>query len=204
MDRIISVTGEGSASAAPDAIMITGEFSEVFQTYEEAVNASADALSSLRKAIGNAGFDMNDLRTASLSVDPEYRSDSKGNIAFSGYRFSHRLSIVEDSDPETVGKILSALIECEGSPQFRVEYIMRDDSAVRSEARKDAVRDAKHKARELADAVGMRLGDIVSVSYGPDGSFGGPSMRLMTCMNVDAVPKDLEFTDTVTIQWTLV
>ena len=69
-------------------------------------------------------------------------------------------------------------------------------------ARQAAVKDARHRARELAAAADVKLGDIVSISYASqNGGVAAPRARVMSAMAVDAVPKDVEFHDSVTIQW---
>ncbi len=61
--------------------------------YQEAVRVSAEALSSLRKSIGDARFGMDGPKTTSFSVDTVYRSTQGGAPAFAGYRYSHGISI---------------------------------------------------------------------------------------------------------------
>ena len=204
MNRTITVRGRGTASSAPDAIRVSGEFSAVFPSYEEAVKASSTALRDLRKALGDAGFDMDDLRTTRLSVSPEYRSVDD-RIVLTGYRFNHGMTIIEDSDPETVSRLLAAIYGCEGAPRFRLEYILRDQSKVQSEARAAAVCDARAKAKELACAAKVKLGDIIDIRYDSD-SYGG-GMRLMGCnaaCGFDAVPEDIEVEDSVQIAWSII
>ncbi len=203
MNRTITVRGRGTASAAPDAIRVSGEFSAVFPAYDEAVKASASALKGLRKALGDAGFDMDDLRTTRLSVHPEHRPDGS-RIVLEGYRFNHGISLVEDSDPETVSKLLSAIYGCEGAPRFAVEYMLRDQSKVQSEARIAAVADARDRAKELASAAKVKLGDIIGIAYDPEPSFGG--MRLTGCnaaCGIDAVPEDIIAEESVLVTWSL-
>lgn len=199
MDRTIIVTGEGHLSVAPDAVVISGEFTGTYKEYADAVNASASALTSLRKAIGDAGFDMDDLRTTRLSVDPVYRSEN-GVQRFHGYQFVHGITITEDADRDGLGRLLEAMVSCDGAPEFRVSYTVRDPTEAQSAARAAAVKDAKHKAKELATAAGVRLGDLVSVSYRSESRTGRPMAR-MAMMMVDAVPEDETFSDTVTMEW---
>ena len=50
----------------------------------------------------------------------------------------------------------------------------------------------------------MKLGDIVSISYASEGGAPVPRARMMAAMAVDAVPRDQEFRDSVTIQWEII
>lgn len=201
MDKTITVVGTGISHAEPDAAVVNGEITGTVGDYSEAVGASAEALTSLRKSIGDAGFDMDDLRTTSFSVDTVYRSGPSGEPEFIGYRYMHGISITTEANGETLGRLLQAMIASEGAPEFRVSYIVRDPSEPMKQARAAAVKDAKHRVRELATAAGVRLGDIVSISYSSQVGSPAPGARIMAAMAVDAVPRDMEFRDSVTMQW---
>ena len=204
MYKTLTVVGSGVAYAVPDAAVINGEITGTVADYSEAVRSSAEALTTIRKSIGDAGFDMDDLRTTNFSVDTVYRSSGSGDVEFSGYRYMHGISITTDADGETLGRLLQALTSCSQSPEFRVSYIVRDPSGPMREARQAAVKDAKHKARELAAAADVKLGGIVSMSYSSSNPSASPRMRMVTAMSVDAIPRDAEFRDSVTIQWEIV
>lgn len=204
MDKTITVVGTGVSYAAPDSAVVSGEMMGTFPDYAGAVKASAGALTSLRKAIGDAGFDMDDLKTTRFSVDTVYRNTSSGAAEFAGYRFYHGISITIEADGESLGKLLQAMISCDGAPEFRVSYEVSDPSEALKQARAVAVKDAKHKARELAAVAEVKLGDIVSISYPSGEGMPVPRARCMAAMAVDAVPKDVEFHESVTIQWQII
>ena len=133
-----------------------------------------------------------------------YRNGSSGTVEFSGYRYMHGISISTDADGESLGRLLQALTSCEQAPEFRVSYVVRDPSGPMREARLAAVKDAKHRARELAAAADVKLGDIVSISYASSPGSISPRARMVSTMSVDSVPKDAEFRDSVTIQWEII
>ena len=197
MDKTITVVGSGVAYA-------NGEIVGTVADYSEAVRSSAEAITTIRKSIGEAGFDMDDLRTTSFSVDTVYRNGSSGTVEFSGYRYMHGISISTDADGESLGRLLQALTSCEQAPEFRVSYVVRDPSGPMREARLAAVKDAKHRARELAAAADVKLGGIVSISYASSPGSISPRARMVSTMSVDSVPKDAEFRDSVTIQWEII
>ena len=205
MDKTITVVGSGVAYAAPDTVVINGEIAGTVGDYSEAVRESAEALSSLRKAIGDAGFDMDDLRTTGFSVDVVYRNGESGSPEFCGYRYAHGISITAEADGELLGRLLSAITSCKDAPEFRVRYTVRDQTAPMAVARQAAVKDARHRDRELALAAGVKLGDIISISYASqNGAIASPRARVMSAMAVDAMPLDVEFHDSVTIQWEII
>ncbi len=204
MDKILTVVGTGVSYATPDAVVINGQIIGTVADYSEAVRSSAEALTAIRKSIGEAGFDMDDLKTTSFSVDTVYKNGASDTVEFSGYRYMHGISITTDADGETLGRLLQALTSCSQAPEFRVSYVVRDPSEPMKEARQAAVKDAKHKARELAAAIDVKLGDVVSVNYGSNGYSPSPRAMMVSAMAVDAVPRDAEFYESVTVQWEIV
>ena len=200
MERSLTVVGRGSVRVHPDIIRVEGRIGGVMPDYDSAVSASASAVSSLRKAVGEAGFDMDDLKTTSVSVEMRYENDEGGHERFVGYEYSHGLSITEASDSDSVGRLLAAIVSCESAPRFRMSYAVRDSTEAEAGARAAAVKDAKAKARELANAAGVKLGDLLSISYGT-GDVPYAGARMMSSVYMDAVPEDVEFTEIVTVRW---
>lgn len=203
MNQTILVVGMGLAYAAPDTAVVHGEVTGVVSSYAEAVEASAHALSSMRKAMGESGFDMDNLRTTGMSVDLVY-VDEDGRRVMSGYRYRHGMSVTVDSDGETLGRLLSVLTQCDDAPEFQVSYTTRDPSVAMSNARIAAVKDARRRAKELAAAAGVRLGDLVSIEYVSQGRQVAPMGRMPAVMAVDVVPTDVEFRDSVTMKWEII
>ena len=202
MDRTITVTGTGVSTARPDAAVIDGEIAGTIGTYDGAVSMAAEALGSLRKAIGDAGFDMDDLRTTAFSVDTVYTTVD-GKPRLSGYRYFHGITMTVDSDPEVLGGLLQAMTMCADAPEFRVRYVVSDPSDALKAARQAAVKDAKRRARELASSAGVSLGELVSIEYQSQHGSPAPRARMMAAMAVDATPRDVEFRDSVTMSWAI-
>ncbi len=199
----MTVEGHGTATAVPDAIRITGEFEGLCGRYEEAMEQAVEAAVPLRDALGEAGFDPKILKTSRLDIRPEYVSGEDGSMTFRGYSYRHGISVTADSDGMTVGRLMEAILDSGSAPRIRTEYFCRDVSGPMSQARRNAVDDAKSKAEELADAAGVRLGDIESISYA---SGHGPAVmmaRSMKSVSAEfiAEPEDQTFSDSVNIVW---
>ena len=200
MDRTITVTGAGKAYDSPDRVRLNGQLSGVCRSYSEAVDRSASAVASLKKAVGEAGFDMDSLKTAGISVSARYETEG-GIRRFIGYGYSHEVTMVADIADGGLGRLLDALLGCEDAPEFNVSYEVSDPAAPIAEARAAAVKDAKHRARELADVAGVKLGQIVSISYvsSPCNVGYGRMMMLSACDGI--TPEDAEYNDSVTVEW---
>lgn len=202
----MTVTGAGSALAAPDRVRIDGELSGKCNTYAEAATASAEAVRGLKKAVGDAGFDMDSLKTSGFSVSAAYRVVDRDGVrtnVFDGFAYSHRVTMTVDAAEDNLGRLIESLIASEGAPEFHVSYLVSDPSKPMAEARAAAVKDARHRARELADAAGVKLGGIVSIAYVSSPCRPSTARRMMlgSCIGDAITPEDAEYQDSVSVTW---
>ena len=205
MDRVITVTGAGTATAKPDQVRIDGTISGHRTDYASAVEASASSVAELRKIIGDAGFDMDLLKTTGFSVSASYKQverDGARVTAFDGFSYSHDVRITVDAGEDGLGRLLEAMLGCANAPEFRVSYTVSDPTEPMARARVEAVKDARHRAKDLAEAAGVRLGSLVSISYvSSPCNVATPRMRAMSMDVGSIVPEDAEFHDSVTMEW---
>lgn len=201
MDMKITVVGHGECAAAPDAIRLQGSISGKCDEYSQAAELSARVVASMARALADAGFDGNEVRTLSFSVRPIYevRGEDRRSV-FTGYGYSHDILFEMDADNELLGRALGAIAGLDHAPEFSVRYVLRDHSAAASEARRLAVKDAKDKAKDIAEASGVRLGEIVSISY--EGQ-NGPALMARSFMDAmpDIVPESVVVRDDITMEW---
>ena len=130
---------------------------------------------------------------------------------FLGYRFNHNMKLEFDADNERLGHVLYALGQTESRPEFRINYTVKDTEAAKNKLLAKAVADSKEKAKVLAEAAGVSLGDIVNIDYswGELEIVSAPVERcMMSAPNaaagsykMDIEPDDIDVTDTVTVVW---
>jgi uncharacterized protein YggE len=170
---VISVTGEGMVTAAPDMVTVT--IGVVTQATEaaDALVANNSAMEKLNEVLD--GFDIaeKDRRTSNFNVSPRYdhRRDDDRAPEISSYVVSNQLGI-RHRDIDRLGELLDAVVKAGGN---RVEGLMfgnADSEDYVDQARKLAVENALHKARLYAEAAGQRAGRVVSISEA-----GGPHPR---------------------------
>ncbi len=203
----MTVVGLGETMIEPDGIVIRGDITGRSKEYREAVERSAEVVTALRKNLGDNGFDWNDLKTTDFSVRPAYEFVREGDVqrrVFDGYEYSHSVRLEIDADNELLGRALSAIADSKDAPEFSISYYVKDASAPAKEARRLAVKDAKRKAKELADVADVKLGEIVGISYGSQESVHAPrAMRLaMDAPNI--VPESVRFSDSVKMEWEII
>ncbi len=166
----ISVTGEGRASAAPDIVVLSLGVSAKASTVKAANSEVQEAMSDLLDSLKGDGVQEKDIQTSSFSIYPEYdyRNDER---ILTGYRVSHMLQ-VKVRDVDKVGEVIDDAVEAGGDllQVQNISFAIDDTTALRSDAREEAMADARAKAEELASLAGVSLGKptyITESSYSP-------------------------------------
>ena len=114
--------------------------------------------------IKSFGVDPKDIATISYNVDPITSNAKEGETpAITGYHVSNIVQI-KIRNLDNVGKILDAAIAAGANSLNSLYFTVDDPSAYQKAARQQAVSDAMAKAKTLADAAGVKLGSIISIS----------------------------------------
>lgn len=160
----LSVSGEGRASAAPDVAVLGLGVSAKAATVEEASSRAQEAMSDLLDSLEDNGVEEKDIQTSSFSIYPEY-DYRNGEQILTGYRVSHMLQ-VKVRDIDKAGEVIDDAVEAGGDllQVQSISFTIDDTTALRSEAREEAVADAQAKAGELATLVGVSLGQPTHIS----------------------------------------
>lgn len=217
MERIIKVTGKGKLSVRPDTIHLLLNLEDIRESYKDTMEQSTIQVEMLKDCFEKLGFQRTDLKTLSFNVDTEYeRHRNNWKQKFVGYKFVHTLKIEFDADNKRLGQVLYALAHCPIRPEFRINYTIKDTESAKNQLLAKAVADSKEKAKVLADAAGVRLGEIITIDYswGEINFVSAPMKRGMAlernrCMEagsyeIDIEPDDIDVTDTVTVVWEIV
>lgn len=142
---------------------------EIRKEYEATIKASTDDTEFLKDLFENLGFNKKDLKTICFNVDTEYESyqasDKSWKNRFKGYKYIHRMKIEFVSDNGKLGQILYALAHCRVKLEFSIEYTVADKEKAKNELIGRAVKNSMEKASVLAEASGVKLGNIMSIDY---------------------------------------
>ncbi len=186
--RILSITGSGEVKAAPDIAIISLGVTSQAKTAGEALAQNTKDMSALLDSLKGDGITEKDLQTSNFSVQPVYNrvkassSQEPQNPTIIAYRVSNQLTaIVRDLDK--LGSILDKSVSA-GSNQFNsLQFSIDKPAPLRDKARKQAVNDAKRKAEIYAQAAGVTLGNIVTISesggYRPPQPIGRHNARML-------------------------
>jgi uncharacterized protein YggE len=160
----LSVNGEGRASAAPDMAVLGLGVSAKASTVKAANSETQDAMSDLLDSLEDNGVEEKDIQTSQFSVYPEYDYRNNEQI-LTGYRVTHMLQ-VKVRDIDKAGEVIDDAVEAGGDllQVQSISFTIDDTTALRSEARAEAVADAQTKAEELATLAGVSLGKPTYIS----------------------------------------
>jgi uncharacterized protein YggE len=164
LSDVIAVEGRGTVSVKPDmAIAELGAEARAPQL----ADATADVARRMTAVIGRVtalGVAQKDITTLHYTVEPVAapRRGDDGPTRIAGYRVVNVVQ-VRIRDITTAARILDAAIAEGANTLPSLSFTLADRSAAETQARTLAVKAAAAKAREIADAAGVRLGDLVSL-----------------------------------------
>ena len=165
MMRVIKVQGRGAVAVQPDTVMITFDVEETTWEYEDCINNLNKRTTSLRSDIESVGRGRSELKTSnfSLRVDTRYED---GEYEFNGYKASHTLNIEFPADKEILNKVLRQIAHGHSGAEIRLTFTVGDKESVKQAVLAEAVKTAQKNAGILAEAAGLKLGEIQQIDYG--------------------------------------
>jgi len=158
----ITARGQGSITGAPDTVTVVLGVQTQGPSAKGALDANTQQATALIDMLKSRGVAEADLQTSQLSVNPSY---NPANGRISGYEVTNQVTATLHNIA-AAGGIIDAAGDVAGDA-VRVQQLsfsIDDDSAMRATARADAVKQAQAQARQMADAAGVRLGQIRSIS----------------------------------------
>lgn len=163
----IDVTGRGEAVVAPDMAIVNLAVLREAETARIALDRNNEAMAEVIAAMKEAGIADRDLQTAGLSINPRYvypqNNDGTAEPRIVAYQVTNSLT-VRVRDLARVGEILDRSVTLGVNQGGSIAFANDDPSGATAEARRSAVEDAVDRATTLADAAGVELGDVISIS----------------------------------------
>ena len=163
----LDMVGRGTVTAAPDMATVTSGVVTDRDTAAEAMAANSEAMTAIVDAIKAAGIEPRDIQTSGFSVAPRYAGydSSSGNNAarIIGYRVTNNVT-VKVRDLTGLGTLLDAMVGTGANAVGGIGFIVSEAETLKDEARRAAMADARRKAELYAEAAGVQLGRILSIS----------------------------------------
>jgi uncharacterized protein YggE len=206
--RYITVTGVGTVSVVPDAVRFNATVSTLASTNAAALSSTSKSAAAVRAALKDKGIAVKDIRSANISVYPEYNYTQESGTKITGYRASQSFDVVIRK-ASTAGTIIEAVVSAGGDnvQLGGVIPVTLNPSLATEEARAAAVANAKSKASSYAKLLGTSIGKVLSLEEQSSPIYSSPfPMAKAGAADAAAVEIDLgeqDVTVTITVRWAL-
>ena len=206
-DRYITLTGVGTISVVPDAVRFNATVSVLSSTNAAALSSASKSSSAVRAALKDKGIAVKDIRSANISVYPEYTWTQEAGTKITGYRASQSFDVLIRKASDA-GSIIEAVVTA-GGDNVQLGGVIPttlNPSAATEEARAAAVANAKSKATSYAKLLGTSIGKVLSLEEQSSPVYSSPFPMAKAGVAADAVEIDLgeqDVTVTITVRWAL-
>lgn len=204
----LTLTGEGQVTATPDMATVTLGVIAEHSEAQEAARLMSEQAGAVLARLEAEGIAATDVQTTGLSLDPRWqeRKDVRDGVPEIGTFVASTDVSIRVRDLDRLGGLLDAVVRDGANTLRGISFGLQDPQPLQDKARVAAVADARRRAGLLADAAGVRLGNIRSID-----DSGGMQPRMMRAeMNFAAADAgmpvaagELSLSARVTISWDL-
>lgn len=160
----ITVGGSGTVKAKADLVKMSFDVTSLNRDLDDGFAELKAKNAALSEALKAAGATAEEIRVSNISLSQNYNY-IKGSRQFEGYRQSCSFTLTFPLDMVRVQTFYKAIVGTKCGEEISVQFLIKDNSAFRAEAKKLAVRDARATAELLAEAAGVTLGKVESIVY---------------------------------------
>ena len=163
--RVIRVGGNATVSLAADTATLQIGVNTRDESVRTAQQENAAAMNAVMEAILGTGIDEKDVVTSQFNVygSYEYSTDALGREKRTRfYEVQNNVSVTVH-DLTKIGAVLDAAMEAGANTTYGIVFSSTQKNEAYQKALTRAVQDAMQKARIIAAAAGLQLGDIIFI-----------------------------------------
>ena len=177
--RTISVSGTGTVDAAPDIARLRLAVQRRDLNMQAARDATVKVSRDFIALCKRLGIKESKVRTAGLTIQPEYRWDQKQGLqVFTGY-FVQRQLEVELNDLDKLGELIEGAVNAGVNEVSPPELDNSQRRELARQALAAAATDARSNAQRIADTLGVKLGALRNIdAHSNQPRPPGPMMRM--------------------------
>ncbi|MBY5765208.1 SIMPL domain-containing protein [Rhizobium leguminosarum] len=167
-EPVISVTGDGESSVAPDMAVVNLAVVKQAKTAREALDENNKAMNDVLTALKSGGIAERDLQTSGFSIQPQYNypqpvDGQQQQPQLIGYQTINSVT-VRLRDLAKLGAVIDQSVTLGINQGGEIQFTNDKPDAAIEEARKAAVADAVKRAKTLSEAAGVKLGRILEIT----------------------------------------
>ncbi len=204
--RYITVTGVGTISVVPDAVRFNATVSSLASTNAAALSSASKSAAAVRAALKEKGIALKDIRSANISVYPEYNYTQESGTKITGYRASQSFDVLVRKASDA-GTIIEAVVTA-GGDNVQLGGVIPttlNPAFATEEARAAAVANAKSKASSYAKLLGTSIGKVLFLEEQSSPIYSSPfpmaKAEADSAVQIDLGEQDV--TVTITVRWAL-
>ncbi|MBB4477490.1 SIMPL domain-containing protein [Rhizobium etli] len=189
-EAVISVTGDGESSMAPDMAVVTLSVVKQAKTAREALDENNKAMKDVLGALKSGGIAERDLQTSGFSIQPQYNypqpvDGQQQQPQLIGYQTINSIT-VRLRDLAKLGQVIDQSVTLGINQGGEIQFTNDKPEAAIEEARKNAVAEAAKKAKTLSEAAGVKLGRIIEINENDPRPLPQPAYRATMMKEADA------------------
>lgn len=160
----VSVTGQGKVAYQPDLATVTlGVQIDKAPKADEALNQLNAKIKNIVAAIKAQGIAPEDIVTQNYYLNPQY-DYVNGVSSIAGYNANQQISVkIRDikNNPDKISQVLAEASKAGANQVLGINFDVSNLEDLKQEARLKALADAQSKAGKMAEAVDVRLGEVM-------------------------------------------
>lgn len=158
----VSFSGEGKVTATPDIAVILATVLTQAADTKTAQDQNSGKSNAVTAFLKKQNIADKDVKTTGYNITPLYKYPPYGGQpTITGYQVTQGFEI-KVRDFAKIGAILDGLVSAGANQVNNLGLQIENPDALKSQARRLAIADAKKKANELESQVGINLGHIVN------------------------------------------
>jgi hypothetical protein len=162
---VLNLSAYGETKVTPDmATISTGVVTEA-ATAAEAMRLNRDRMNRVIAALRSQGIAEKDIQTSGLNLNPQYDYVENQPPKLRGYQASNQVTVTV-YDLNRIGQAADAVVTAGANQINGIGFGLRDPQTAENAARRAAVVALKAKADLYAQATGMRIKALKSLSEG--------------------------------------
>jgi uncharacterized protein len=204
----INVTATATSSAMPDGMQIdlsvVSQRSDYPQTLKD-LNARVAAICHAFSLAGISDAVVTKSYAISEVWSDQYDDDKR---KFQGYKAAQKMMVTIPVDHALLGRVIEELASSDSKPGLSISFVIRSSAQMERDARIAAVANAKEAANDLAQAAGLQLSGVKSITFTARGSSSGTDVLRMDALvqydispSAPVTPDVINHDETVHIVW---
>lgn len=165
-NRTLAITASGAATALADTATVHVGFLIYGPDAQAAYAAGSKASNAIARAVAATGVATGDFQSESqnLTETPQFELEKLPPAAQAAKRFQLRQSWTARTPAGNAAKVLKAAIDAGANQSGQIDWSVRDEDALEAEAAGKALVRARRVAAQMAQGLGIKLGDLIYAS----------------------------------------